>query len=90
LNPLRESEQAGNQTVVRISGNIMNTYTPNLIACPLTTKGKKYKGNVIVIPTKENGLKQVSENFDLSGPIILYRTIDKKIRKDKEAGTRAD
>lgn len=61
LNPVKGSEQAGVRPVVIMSGNLMNTYLKVLICCPLTTKVKGYKGNVVVQPDKENGLTEVSE-----------------------------
>lgn len=39
----------------------MNTYLNVVIVCPLTTKIKNYKGNVVLNPNKENNLKQTSE-----------------------------
>jgi mRNA interferase MazF len=56
LNPVEGSEQAGFRPVLVISGNLLNTYAPVLICCPLTTKIKNYKGNVVLTPSKENGL----------------------------------
>jgi len=61
LNPVKGSEQAGNRPVVILSGNLMNTYLKVVIACPLTSKVKNYKGNVILKPNRSNGLKVISE-----------------------------
>ncbi len=61
LNPVKGSEQKGFRPVVLISGNLLNKYLQVVITCPLTTKIKNYKGNVILKPTKENGLKKKSE-----------------------------
>jgi mRNA interferase MazF len=61
LNPMKGSEQAGNRPVVIVSGNLMNTYLNVVIACPLTSKIKNYKGNVVLTPSKANGLQQISE-----------------------------
>ena len=61
LNPSRGSEQAGFRPVVIVSGNLLNQHLPVVIAMPLTTKIKKYKGNPILQPTKLNGLKNESE-----------------------------
>ena len=61
LNPVRGSEQQGFRPVVIISGNVVNRYLKTIIACPLTTKIKGYKGNVILKPTSENGLSSQSE-----------------------------
>lgn len=61
LNPTRGSEQAGQRPVVIISGNLLNENLPIVIAVPLTTKIKRYKGNPILTPTKSNGLRTESE-----------------------------
>jgi len=61
LNPAKASEQAGYRPVVIISGNLLNTYMTIVIACPLTSKIKNYKGNIVLQPTKQNGLDQISE-----------------------------
>src|SRR3970040_511272 len=61
LNPSRGGEQAGFRPVVIVSGTLLNQHLPVVIAMPLTTKIKKYKGNPILQPTKLNGLKNESE-----------------------------
>lgn len=61
LNPVKGSEQAGYRPVVIISGNLLNTYLDVVITCPLTTKIKNYKGNLILKPDSSNGLEQTSE-----------------------------
>jgi mRNA interferase MazF len=61
LNPVRGSEQEGFRPVVIISGNVVNTHLPVVIICPLTTKVKGYKGNVVLEPDTCNGLMQKSE-----------------------------
>ncbi len=61
LNPVIGSEQKGHRPVVIISGDLLNTYLPIVIACPLTTKIKNYKGNVVLEPTEANGLSKPSE-----------------------------
>jgi len=53
LSPTKGSEQAGYRPVLIVSGNLMNKYLPIVICCPLTSKIKNYKGNIIVQPTKE-------------------------------------
>jgi mRNA interferase MazF len=47
--------------VVIVSGNLLNTYLNNVICCPLTTKIKDYKGDVVLQPTEQNGLTSESE-----------------------------
>lgn len=61
LNPGKGSEQAGERPVVIISGNMLNQYLPIVIVCPLTSKIKNYKGNLVIQPEKNNGLKVPSE-----------------------------
>ncbi len=61
LNPVKGSEQKGFRPVVIISGDLLNTYLPLVIACPLTTKIKNYKGNLVVTPSAQNGLAHPSE-----------------------------
>jgi len=61
LNPIKGQEQSGFRPVVIVSGNLLNTYLNLVICCPLTTKIKNYKGNVVLQPTITNKLKQASE-----------------------------
>jgi len=61
LNPVKGSEQAGHRPVVIISGNLLNRYLDIVIVCPLTSKIKNYKGNVLLIPSEANGLDNQSE-----------------------------
>lgn len=61
LNPGEGSEQQGFRPIAIISGNLLNQYLQVVIACPLTTKIKNYKGNVIILPNEENGLSEKSE-----------------------------
>ncbi len=42
LNPVKGSQQHEIRSVVIIIGDLMNTYLPVVIACPLTSKKKKY------------------------------------------------
>lgn len=61
LNPAKGSEQAGFRPVVIISGNLLNTYLNTVICCPLTSKIKNYKGNVVLKASTSNKLKTSSE-----------------------------
>lgn len=72
LNPVRGSEQQGFRPVVIISGDLLNANLQIVIACPLTSKIKNYKGNVILDPTETNGLEKQSEIM-----IIHVRSISK-------------
>jgi mRNA interferase MazF len=81
LNPVKGSEQKGYRPVVIISGNVVNTLLNVVIACPLTTKIKDYKGNVVLEPNPENGLSQKSEVL-----IFHVRSVSKE-RLIKKIGT---
>jgi len=61
LNPGKGSEQKGLQPVVIISGNVLNQYLPIVIVCPLTSKIKNYKGNLVLTPDHQNQLTETSE-----------------------------
>ncbi len=61
LDPTKGSEQAGFRPVVILSGNLLNQHLPVIIVAPLTTRVKNYKGNPVLIPDKDNGLKSESE-----------------------------
>jgi mRNA interferase MazF len=81
LNPVKGSEQQGYRPVVIISGNVVNKYLKIVIVCPLTTKVKNYKGNVVLEPNAENGLSQISEVL-----IFHVRSVSKE-RLIKKIGT---
>ena len=78
LNPTEGSEQADFRPVVIISGNLANTYAPVVLCCPLTTKLKRYKGNPILEPNAQNGLKSISEIM-----VIHLRSLSKSRLKEK-------
>jgi mRNA interferase MazF len=61
LNPAKGSEQGGFRPVVILSGNLLNRHLPVVIAAPLTTKIKNYKGNPVLKPSETNGLDHESE-----------------------------
>ena len=61
LNPVIGSEQSGLRPIVIVSGNMLNELLPIVISCPLTTKIKNYKGNILLAPDESNGLSQKSE-----------------------------
>lgn len=63
LDPVRGNEQAGYRPILVFSGDLFNTHTPLIIGLPLSTKIKNYKGNIILEPDPENGLKEKSEVF---------------------------
>ncbi|MFY0608091.1 MAG: type II toxin-antitoxin system PemK/MazF family toxin [Cyclobacteriaceae bacterium] len=78
LEPVEGSEQAGIRPIVILSGNMLNGLLKVVIACPLTSKVKGYKGNVVLQPNKENGLSQPSETL-----IFHIRSISKSRLKRK-------
>ena len=63
LDRTRGSEQAGFRPILIFSGDLFNTHTPLIIGLPLSTKIKNYKGNLVLEPSPENGLKERSEVF---------------------------
>lgn len=65
LDPVIDSDQGGRRPVVVISGNAVNQNAPNVIICPITTRIKKYYGDVILEPNPENGLTAVSEILNI-------------------------
>lgn len=79
LNPIKGQEQAGVRPVVVISGNLLNTHLNIVICCPLTTKIKNYKGNVVLKPSSKNKLKQSSEILTFHVRSISKERLTKKI-----------
>lgn len=79
LNPVKGSEQAGKRSVLIVSGDLLNSYAPVVWVCPITSKIKNYKGNVIVSPNAETGLKQTSEILNLNLRSISKNRLTKKL-----------
>lgn len=79
LDPTRGSEQAGFRPVLIISGNLLNTYTPLVICLPLSSKIKNYKGNLVLAPSAQNGLKSESEIFTFHIRSLAKDRLIKKI-----------
>jgi mRNA interferase MazF len=79
LNPIKGQEQSGIRPVVIISGNLLNTHLNIVICCPLTTKIKNYKGNVVIEPSSKNKLKQISEILTFHIRSISKERLTKKI-----------
>ncbi len=79
LNPSQGSEQAGHRPVVIISGNVLNTHLPVVIACPLTTQIKNYKGNVVLQPNANNQLEKPSEILTFHVRSISKNRLTKRI-----------
>jgi len=79
LNPIKGQEQSGVRPVVIISGNLLNSYLNIVICCPLTTKIKNYKGNVVLQPNATNKLKQASEILTFHIRSISKQRLTKKV-----------
>lgn len=84
LNPVRGSEQKGMRPVVIVSGNVLNEYMPIVIACPLTSKIKAYKGNIVLEPNQINGLSAKSEILTFHIRSISKERLVKKLGKISE------
>ena len=78
FSPTKGSEQSGRRPAVIVSGNLLNTYAPVIYVCPLTTKIKNYKGDVILIPSSKNNLTETSEIL-----IMHLRSISKDRFEEK-------
>lgn len=79
FNPSKGQEQRGIRPAVIISGNVMNDHYNLIIACPMTSKIKNMRGNVILNPTKSNGLKTKSEILVFHVKSISKERLIKKI-----------
>lgn len=79
LNPIKGQEQSGIRPIVIISGNLLNTHLNIVICCPLTSKIKNYKGNLVLQPTTKNKLKQTSEILTFHIRSISKERLTKKI-----------
>jgi mRNA interferase MazF len=79
LNPTQGSEQAGHRPIVIISGNLLNTHLEIVICCPLTTKIKNFKGNVVLTPNANNNLEHSSEVLTFHVRSISKNRLTKKI-----------
>jgi len=84
LNPTKGSEQRGIRPVVIISGNLVNESLSVIIACPLTSKVKKIRGNVLLSPNKTSGLKKESEVLIFHVRSISKARFKKRMGKIKE------
>lgn len=81
LNPIKGSEQAGHRPVVIVSGNMLNTLLGIVIVMPLTTKIKNYKGNIVLKPSKTNGLVKASEILIFHIRSLSKERLTKKVGK---------
>lgn len=81
LDPVSGSEQGGRRPCVIISGDLLNKHLQVVIICPLTTKVKRYKGNLILRPDPENGLEKESEVLTFHVRSVSKRRLDRRIGK---------
>lgn len=65
FNPTVGQEQKDIRSAVIISGNIMNDNYELVIVCPLTSKIKNHRANIILQPNQENG-------FDITSEILVF------------------
>jgi mRNA interferase MazF len=81
LNPTIGSEQSGMRPLLVISGNLLNSYLNVVICCPLTTKVKNYKGNLVLQPNNENNLSETSEVLTFHIRSVSKERLVRKIGK---------
>ena len=79
LNPTKGQEQAGMRPILIISGNLLNTHLNIVICCPVTSKIKNYKGNLVLQPSAKNKLKQESEVLTFHIGSLSKQRLTKKI-----------
>ena len=81
LDPVSGSEQGGRRPCVIISGNLLNQHLQVVIICPLTTKVKRYKGNLLLTPDTENGLEDELEVLTFHVRSVSKKRLDRRIGK---------
>ena len=79
LNPTKGSEQSGVRPVVVISGNTLNEGMPICIACPVSSKVKKYPTCVTLAASKQSGLTQDSEVLTFQVRALSQSRLTKRI-----------
>jgi mRNA interferase MazF len=79
LDPVKGSEQGGYRPMVILSGNLLNEYLPIVICCPLTTKIKNYKGNIVLEPDEMNNLPESSEVLTFHIRSVSKERLQKRI-----------
>lgn len=81
LDPVSGSEQGGRRPCVIISGDLLNQHLRVVIVCPLTSKIKRFKGNLILHPSSENGLEKESEVLTFHIRSVSKKRLDRRIGK---------
>ncbi|HIP48304.1 MAG TPA: type II toxin-antitoxin system PemK/MazF family toxin [Lutibacter sp.] len=79
FNPIKGSEQSGRRPAVIISGNALNDNLNDVIVCPLTTKIKGFKGNIILQPNINNKLQKESEVLTFHIRSVSKERLKKKL-----------
>ena len=79
FDPVEGQEQSGRRPAVIISGDTMNKNLTLVMVCPLTSKIHNYKGNPIIEPTSENGLKKSSEILVFQTRAVSKNRLRKKL-----------
>ena len=79
FDPMLGSEQSGRRPAVIISGNLVNDNVRTVIVCPLTSKLKEYKGNLILNPNDKNGLDKTSEVMTIHIRSLSKERLKRKI-----------
>ena len=79
FDPIKGSEQVGRRPALIISGNMLNENLNIVIVCPLTTTIRRFKGNVVLNPSHENGLKNTSEILTFHIRSVSKERLKKKL-----------
>ncbi|MFH0820288.1 MAG: type II toxin-antitoxin system PemK/MazF family toxin [Candidatus Peregrinibacteria bacterium] len=77
LDPAVGAEKKGVRPCVVVQNNQANRFSETTVVCPLSTTLKHYPNNLIINPSSQNQLKQIS-----CLDILQIKTVDKsRIRK---------
>ncbi len=79
FDPVEGQEQSGRRPAVIISGDTMNKNLNLVIVCSFTSKIHNYKGNPVIKPTSENGLKKESEILVFQVRSVAKNRLRKKL-----------
>ncbi len=85
FDPMLGSEQSGRRPAVIITGNLVNDNVRTVIVCPLTSKLKEYKGNLILNPNDKNGLDKTSEVMTIHVRSLSKERLKRKIGEISES-----
>lgn len=79
LDPTQGSEQAGLRPIVIISGNMMNQNTGLCLACPLSTKIKRFPATIVISKNIQNGLTQDSEALIFQIRVLSHTRLVRRV-----------